>query len=132
MIVVNGYCRLFTETAGTYTISAKVPSVVCSDEFATAVKTVAGGPLIVHLDEETETLDKTWAEINAAAPMVFVLYANGFYMNLIGCGINDEKYLCFFAEYIGGPPQPRIFLTDSENGYPVFTQDYDDDEMPDE
>ena len=78
-----------------------------------------GGALVVHIDEETGALDKTWAEINAAAPMVW-LYDEyqAAWMSLIVCFGGDGEYGCAFAKYTG-QFVAYPFYTDSENGYPV-------------
>ena len=128
MIVVNGYCRLFTETAGTYTISAKTSSVVCSDEFEKAVKTAAGGFLVVH--EVDGTLDKTWQEIHDAIilnPVVIVferddgVLANYVYQASIRQSASDNYVILTIFE--------DLYATDSVDGYPSISVEEDEQDV---
>lgn len=81
-----------------------------------------GGPLTAHFDLGTGILDKTWAEINASAPMVWV-DIDGNYAGLISCYVDYNEYVCAFEVYSLGQFQEWAFVTDSENGYPVMRYD---------
>ena len=74
------------------------------------------GALIVHDDESTGALDKTWAEINAAAPLVY-LDTGDAYAYLGSSPVrHGDSYYCNFrlgVNYIE-------FATTTEDGYPVF------------
>ena len=99
--------------------------------FANAMMGEGGGgggsaPLIVNIEEEgtTWTLDKTWAEINAAmnSGVVYVTSPDGYYTNFkaIVSEINyvDGVYSVVMA-WSGG----STFSTNSENGYPHVSWD---------
>lgn len=82
------------------------------------------GALIVH--DTDGTLDKTWAEINAAAPLVWELaaggdYPGGDYRPLVSCGSTDGG---FYATFVSFPNRATgDYITYSEDGYPVFVTD---------
>ena len=85
------------------------------------------GALIVHMDEETGALDKTWAEINAAAPMVYYHFTNGSsndfpsYNPLFACYESEGEYSAVFLNIVANTAVDYLyFITDSENGYPAF------------
>jgi hypothetical protein len=68
--VRNGSNTLYTETAGTHTISVAAPGMQTSDNFRAAVVASAGGILWVNAEYDSDlngyTLDKTKAEIAEA------------------------------------------------------------------
>ena len=87
-----------------------------------------GGGLIVHVDENY-TLDKTWNEITTAAESGIVGLAinrNGFTFiyELVAYGEYSGEYAVNFAlvEVTGDGLQldQKAYVTDSENGYPVY------------
>lgn len=60
---------IFTETAGTYTVSASSDTVVCGDKFTKAVQSITGVFYITATWDETGhgySLDKTYEQIQAA------------------------------------------------------------------
>lgn len=74
--------------------------------------------LIVHMDEQTNTLDKTWQEIHDAAPLVWYEEGEGVYDQLSGCVFYpDSGYLCTFF----GPIASRLrdFMAEAPNAYPI-------------
>ena len=86
-----------------------------------------GGALVVGVtyDESTDasTCDKTWAEINAAVPLVYVVY-NGKWpcpLSEIRPGGDGAAYSVSFYNFHSGVEMS--FSTDSENGYPSTAQD---------
>ena len=69
-----------------------------------------GGVLVVHVDADTgSVLDKTWAEIYAAAPSVYYLVSIG--------GGEGEYFADFFGSLGAGIMEAQ---TDSESGYPII------------
>lgn len=85
-----------------------------------------GGALVVHMDEETGALDKTWAEINAAAPMVYYNLTSGSsndfptYNPLFACYESEGEYSVAFLNIALNTVDFLFFITDSANGHPVF------------
>lgn len=79
-----------------------------------------GGALVVHVDADTGTvLDKTWAEIYAAAQAgpVILLDAPAVYY-LVSIGGGEGEYLAdFFGSYGASILETS---TDSESGYPII------------
>ena len=89
-----------------------------------------GGALIVHgeADETTGviTLDKTWAEINGAVPLVWLYVANdiSMYFPLVQCNEDSGEYWCAFDYSVMSGDSPVIsFMADSETGYPHSVED---------
>jgi hypothetical protein len=82
-----------------------------------------GGVLVVTMDESTGALDKTWAEIKAAAPFV-TLDDEGSYCPISACVFNGltNKYICKFAAFNGTSLGEYTFQADSESGYPVYQE----------
>lgn len=78
-----------------------------------------GGVLVVHVDADTGTvLDKTWAEIYAAAqagPVILLDAPAVYYLVSVGGG-EGEYFAAFFGSYGASVLETR---TDSESGYPI-------------
>lgn len=72
--------------------------------------------LIVHMDEQTNTLDKTWQEIHDAAPLVWI-DNNGVYLQLVACIVIPEGYICGF--YNIPASLPYDFFAEAPNAYPT-------------
>lgn len=131
--VANMYqAVVITETAGTYTISAKTASMVCSDEFEEAVKTAQVGPLLVHINSEPGVLDKTWQEIYNAAPMVYLCINDesvDYFLALTSIKGEEAPYGVSFLNSIYTLNMYHMeFSTESPSGFPVLVNDGDDDE----
>lgn len=91
-----------------------------------------GGVLVVHEDENSTTLDKTWKEIKDANFAVLVFEAPG-----KGGGTNWVYYTLIRADYIPASSDPKksagpsfdeysvtfsgnqVYTTNIENGYPA-------------
>lgn len=77
--------------------------------------------LIVHMDEQTNTLDKTWQEIHDAAPLVW-MDNNGVYYPMVSCVVPlPGIYGCLFVDIINRTQY--AFSADSPDGYPVYRPD---------
>lgn len=80
----------------------------------------AGGVMIVHENEDTSTLDKTFAEIrNALAVGTIVIflqaYTDGVNIRMVKSAINEEgSYNVYFMN------GPTHYTAASENGYPAL------------
>ena len=77
-----------------------------------------GGALMVGVDHNTNTLSKTWKEINDAAlvgPVILkIADSNGVtHVYLDATYASEGDYQAYFGE--------AAYATDNENGYPVFT-----------
>lgn len=77
-----------------------------------------GGVLVVHMDSDTGTLDKTWQEIHDAAltGIVIIVINEGDQIILayVG-GINISG-----SEYQVGTTTETYFIASSADGYPVY------------
>lgn len=94
----------------------------------------SGGAFIVHVDDETSTLDKTWAEINAAIakqPVILLFdHSDGISHYRKVCYIvqtfsvvdRTNTYYVYAIEYEFGVSDvsitKRSYQTTNENGYP--------------
>lgn len=84
-----------------------------------------GGVLVVHLDNDTGALDKTWQEIHDAPFSVAYTAADEFsgHLPIITTEIDGSDYRVFMlmrdGEVLGLIPA----VTDSANGYPVVQED---------
>lgn len=81
----------------------------------------AGGALLVETNTQTGDLNKTWAEINAAAPLVW-FFSNGGYMPLVVCYSEKGTYYVSFVEY-SDTLVYYDYATNSESGYPAALED---------
>lgn len=76
------------------------------------------GALIVHMDEQTNALDKTWQEIHDAAPLVWYEESEGVYDQLNGCAFYpDYGYVCAFFSPIAS--RFHDFMAEAPNAYPT-------------
>lgn len=95
----------------------------------------SGGSLIVHANEQTGTLDKTWKEIYDAMQEQYVCIvmnheANNFIQSQIASieSVHSNGQIYALIAILGTFSDnqwiydPLIFSTDSENGYPVHQQ----------
>ena len=73
--------------------------------------------LIVHMDEQTNTLDKTWQEIHDAAPLVWFENIEGNYSPLVSCFVVPDGYICGYYDIVGS--RPYDFLAETPNAYPT-------------
>lgn len=77
-----------------------------------------GGVLNLHMDRQTRTLDKTWAEINAAFGST-IIFLTGTAL-LIGIEEDVAGYFVHFADFYDAPTVSKItFKADTADGYPV-------------
>ena len=85
----------------------------------------SGGVLVVHMDENTGALDKTWQEIHdavAAGQIVNIPLYNGeteAYTTLVGIAwlTSDDKYGLWV--YGSSAQDPALAIADTANDYPV-------------
>lgn len=83
-----------------------------------------GGILVVHVNEETGALDKTWQEIYDAGFCVMERYfeeegtTSKGYLTISGIGFEGDEFFGGFFYADGVIP----FLADSADGYPVLNQ----------
>lgn len=87
----------------------------------------SGGTLIVHIGK-TGILDKTWQEISDAveAGNIAMVYDD----SDIDCSIeylgglfsDDGNYGAAFVDFGSGSVNVKLFVADSADGYPVFTE----------
>ena len=88
-----------------------------------SVSGVSGGGLVVHVDMQTFTLDKTYAEIVAAAQTGYVgmLMQSGQeeydVYSLIGYGYDSGDGYCVFFK--GSTSSATTFAAETEDDYPV-------------
>lgn len=84
-----------------------------------------GGVLVVHVDEETGTLDKTWQEIHDAPfSVVYMAGDDGSgHSPIVGTEIDGADYRVFVLIKDGDAPGYLPAVTDSANGYPVIQED---------
>lgn len=72
----------------------------------------SGGAFIVHVDDETSTLDKTWAEINTAIatqPVILLLDH--------GDSLSHDRKVCYIVE--------TSIVFDRRNVYDVYAIEYE-------
>lgn len=85
-----------------------------------------GGVLVVHMDEDTGALDKTWKEIHdavVAGQIVNIPIYNGeteAYTTLVGIAwmTSDDKYGLWV--YGSSSQDPALAIADTANDYPVI------------
>lgn len=134
----DGYDNtLFTETAGTYTISISAPTetVETTENFRNAVNSVLGDGVFVvggTVDPETDdiTLNKTWQEIydafedgKAIIPAVYEYFTDdgvGYYirLNQIRTVYEADGY---YVEAMTSTGDIESLVADTANGYPTIT-----------
>lgn len=77
-----------------------------------------GGASVLLLTSSDSALNKTWNEINEAAPLVYIK-DEGAYLPLIACYEDSGEYRCNFAAYNGSGVTVEEYYTDSADGYPT-------------
>lgn len=84
-----------------------------------------GGVLVVTLDEDTHTLDKTWKEIHDAPYAVIQIIDSTYghrFMSIYAVDYSEGQYAVVAASAEIDPPSitynMEVFFTNSENGYP--------------
>lgn len=88
-----------------------------------------GGVLMVHetISESTHTLDKTWKQISDAAnagTIIYYITQDGYdeghimYATRI---VYDGVFYCAYFSNIGGGAIYAAFESETENGYPSYT-----------
>jgi hypothetical protein len=88
-----------------------------------------GGVLVVNVDTQTMTLDKTWQEINDAQVCVLVSSMSPGMLSVAYVGeivaVDDYRvyFFAFSASSGGGEVTQLKFSTDSPSGYPIFIAD---------
>lgn len=74
--------------------------------------------LVVEMNLETGSLDKTWNEINNAFPNVYVSMTNEDEIGktqIASVSVIEGEYI---VDVLGGQDYTTVFLTDSADGYP--------------
>lgn len=84
-----------------------------------------GGALLVHADNETMALDKTWQEIDNAKPLVYLDYIEGWMLPLVQSVYDEAEgvYGLSFWNYLDDTTPVLSFITDTADGYPVYATD---------
>ena len=98
---------IYTETAGTYTVSASSDTVVCGDNFTSAVQSIAGVFYITATWDETGrgySLDKTYEQIEAE-------YNSGKLCRIIS---SNNSFITDLAPFgYGFTPYTRVSVNDN-------------------
>lgn len=85
-----------------------------------------GGVLVVHANEVTRALDKTWQEIHDADFAVLKLsdFSDGDFVRFAITSQVEEAEGVYAANfvYVGKVPTPYVYITDSPDGYPVMQE----------
>ena len=84
-----------------------------------------GGVLVVHVDDDTGALDKTWQEIHDT-PLPVLYGANDVFSGhnpIIGTEVDGSDYRVIALFRDGDYPSLLYAVTDSANGYPVIQED---------
>ena len=90
------------------------------------VANAGGGALVVHSsDADSPVLDKTWKEISdavSAGQIVIVLNSYGDIGYLSAVPLYAVETETYFVHFFYSGNAQDTFVTDSENGYPVWTE----------
>ena len=83
-----------------------------------------GGVLVVGVDRQTMTLDKTWNEINSAFFAVLRVLDGSIvqYNFIVSTGYGEDSYYVEFVSITGDGTVIIHFQTDSADGYPVIVK----------
>lgn len=112
------------EVGSTYTKLGRVaPPVEDTDAANKAyVDSVAGGSgggvLVVHMDEDTLALDKTWQEIVDSDLCIVNYYGSKIIQYGAAMPIHQGKFKVLFWDFYES--SPVVYEADSPTGYPVY------------
>ena len=115
--------------------SSSLPEVTSDDNgdvltvvegaWAKAAPSGGGGVLVVHMDDDTGALDKTWQEIADAGFAVLTFNGEASILcatcvEIASSGYGVDFYL---PPHTGGPGELLPFAATSADGYPVYSGD---------